>query len=66
MDQSAVFDRIHFLRELGKSEKTTRQLLVRYMTAEQIEALSEVVRYIVVSSISVLRKETIDIFANVR
>lgn len=66
MDQPAVFDRIHFLRELSKSEKTTTQLLDRNMTAEQIEALSEVVRYIVDGSIPVLRKETIYMFANVR
>jgi hypothetical protein len=47
MDQSLVYRRIHFLRALGEANKTTRKLLVRYMTIEQMEALAEVVGYIV-------------------
>jgi hypothetical protein len=45
MDQSLVYRRIHFLRELGQANKTIR--LVRYMTREQMEAWEEVAGYIV-------------------
>jgi hypothetical protein len=47
MDQSLVYRRIHFLRELGQANKTIRKLLVRYMTREQMEAWEEVAGYIV-------------------
>jgi hypothetical protein len=33
--------------ELGQASKTTRKLLVRYMTREQMEALANVAGYIV-------------------
>ena len=54
MDQFLVYGRIHFLRELGQGNKTTRKLLVRYITREQKEALAEVAGYIVRGSIRVL------------
>ena len=54
MDQFLVYGRIHFLRELGQGNKTTRKLLVRYITREQMEALAEVAGYIVRGSIRVL------------
>ena len=57
MDQSLVYRRIHFLRELGQANKTTRKLLVRYMTREQMEALAEVVGYVVRGSIRVLPQD---------
>ena len=47
MDKSLVYRRIHFLMELGQASKTTRNLLVRYMTREQMEALSNIAGYIV-------------------
>ena len=47
MDQSVVYRRIHFLRELGQANKMTRKLLVLSMTREQMAALAEVVGYIV-------------------
>jgi hypothetical protein len=49
MDKSLVYRRIHFLMELGQASKTTRKLLVRYMTIEQMEALSNIAGYIVYS-----------------
>ena len=55
MDQSLVYRRIHFLRELGQANKTIR--LVRYMTREQMEALAEVAGYIVRGSIRVLPQD---------
>jgi hypothetical protein len=57
MDQSLVYRRIHFLRELGQANKTTRKLLVRYMTREQMEALAEVAGYIVRGYIRVLPQD---------
>ena len=57
MDQSLVYRRIHFLRELGQANKTTRKLLVRYMTRKQMEALAEVAGYIVRGSIRVLPQD---------
>jgi hypothetical protein len=54
MDQSLVYRRIHFLRELGQANKTTRKLLVRYMPKEQMEVLAEVAGCIVRGSIRVL------------
>ena len=55
MDQSLVYQRIHFLRELGQANKTIRKLLVRYLTREQMEALAEVAGYIVRGSIRVVQ-----------
>jgi hypothetical protein len=57
MDQSLVYRRIHFLRELGQANKTTRKLLVRYMMREHMEALAEVADYIVRGSIRVLPQD---------
>jgi hypothetical protein len=57
MDQSLVHRRIHLLRELGQANKTTRKLLVRYMTREQMEALAEVAGYIIRGSIRVLLQD---------
>lgn len=57
MDQSLVYRRIHFLRELGQANKTTRKLLVCYMTREQMEALVEVAGYIIRGSIRVLPQD---------
>ena len=57
MDQSLVYRRIQFLRELGQVNKTIRKLLVRYMTREQMEALAEVAGYIVRGSIRVLPQD---------
>lgn len=57
MDQSIVYGRIHFLRELGEANKSTRKLLVRYMTREQMEAVSEVVQFIVLGSIRILPQD---------
>ena len=54
MDQSLVYRRIHFIRELGQANKTIRKLLVRYMTREQMEALAEVAGCFVRGSILVL------------
>jgi hypothetical protein len=56
MDQSLVYRRIHFLRELGQANKTTKKLLVHYMTREQMEALAEVAGYFV-RSIRVLPQD---------
>ena len=47
MDQSNVHRRIHFLRELGNANVRDRKVIIRYMTAEQMEALGEVIRYII-------------------
>ena len=52
-----MYRRIHFLRELGQANKTTRKLLVRYITREQMEALAEVAGYIVRGSIRVLSQD---------
>ena len=57
MHQSLVYGRIPFPRELGQGNKTTRKLLVRYMTREQMEALAEVAGYIVRGSIRVLPQD---------
>ena len=54
MDQLNVYRRIHFLRELRNANVRDRKGIVRYMTAEQMEALGEVVRYIIDGSIRVL------------
>lgn len=54
MDQSNVYQRIHFLRELGAANATTRKLLIRCITREQMEALAEVVRYILNGALAVL------------
>jgi hypothetical protein len=56
MDQSLVYRHIHFLRELGQANKTTRKLLVHYMMREQMEALAEVAGYFV-RSIRVLPQD---------
>lgn len=57
MEQSIVYGRVHFLRELSNVVATTRKLLLRYMTAGQMEALGEVARYIVNGSIRVLPQD---------
>ena len=57
MEQSRVYGRIHFLRELGQVDKTTRKLMIRYMTMEQMEALAEVVHFIVNGSIRVHHRD---------
>lgn len=57
MEQSIVYGRIRFLRELSNADATTRKLLLRYMTAGQMEALGEVARYIVNGSIRVLAQD---------
>jgi hypothetical protein len=57
MDQSLVYRRIHFLRELGQANKMTRTRLVRYMTREHMEALAEVAGYIVRGSIRVFPQD---------
>ena len=57
MEHSVVYGRIHFLRELSNADATTRKLLLRYMTAGQMEALGEVIRYIVNGSIWVLPQD---------
>jgi hypothetical protein len=62
MDQSLVYRRIHFLRELGQANKTTIKLLVRYMTREQMEALAKVAGYIVRGSIRVLPQDAANDF----
>lgn len=59
MEQSAVYGRIHFLRELGQANKPTRILLIRYMTMEQMDALVEVTRFIVNGSIRILQRDLI-------
>lgn len=58
MDQSNVYVHIHFLRELGEANSTTRKLLIRYMTRGQMEALAEVVRYILDGSLPVLIRDS--------
>ena len=57
MEQSIVYGRIHFLRELSNADTATRKLLLRYMTHGQMEALGEVARYIVNGSIRVLAQD---------
>lgn len=57
MDQSLVYRRIHFLRELRQANKTTRKLLVHHTTREQMEALGKVLGYIVRISIRVFPQD---------
>lgn len=57
LQQSVVYGRIHFLRELGNTEARLRKTLLRYMTEGQMEALAEVFRYIVRGSIPALTRD---------
>lgn len=57
MEQSAVYGRIHFLMELGNMDVSTRKLTIRHMNRGKMEALSEVIRYIVEGSIRSLTRD---------
>lgn len=59
MEQSNVYGRIHFLRELGQADKSTRQLLLRYITRDQMETLREVAGYIVNGHIRILSRDVV-------
>lgn len=57
MDQSIVYERLHYLQQLGQANKPARKLLVRFMTRPQMQAVSEVVRLIVQGFIHVLQQD---------
>jgi len=57
LQQSAVYGRIHFLRELANAGFRERKTLLRHMTAGQMEALGEVFRYIVLGKIPPLSRD---------
>lgn len=46
MSDSTVLSHYTFLRDLGRANKTRRTIMLRFVTGQQMQALAEVVRYI--------------------
>lgn len=56
---STVFNCIQFLRDLARADKRTRKQLLRCITSEQMEAVSEVTRFLLRGSIHILRQDMV-------
>ena len=57
MDQSRIYRRIHFLRELGNAGGRQRKNMIRNITEAEMEAISLIARYIVNGSIVLLQRD---------
>ncbi len=54
---SFIYASLHFLRHLGGVDQRTRIRLLKYITSEQMKAVSELVGFILQGSIQVLHQD---------
>ena len=57
MDQSKVYRRYPFLKELGSVGTRDRKMMIHYMNPDQMEAVSTVARYIVDFKIPIMERD---------
>lgn len=59
MEQSAIYSCIDFLLELSRVNTRDRDLLIQYMSRERLEAVAEVIRFILRGSIRPSRQDAL-------